>query len=138
MHSIPSFLRCMASFVYESILLFAILFVAGIFYRAVFGDPHTDWQQHFFFLYSWFLVGVYFVYCWVKSGQTLAMKTWRIQLLRRTGSAMDWATAIKRYILASFSLMFFGLGFIWRFFDREGLFLHDRLTGCQLILTPKD
>lgn len=137
MNSSPSFLRCLASFIYESILLFAILFVAGIFYRALLGDPHTDLQRHFFFIYCWLLVGAYFVYCWVKSGQTLAMKTWRIQLVGRQKNRLDWSQAIKRYVLASFSLMFFGLGFVWRVFDREKLFLHDRLSGCCLALTPK-
>jgi uncharacterized RDD family membrane protein YckC len=137
MRSSPSITRCLASFLYEGILLFAILFVAGIVYRALFGDPQTDTQRHLFFIYSWLIVGVYFVYCWVKSGQTLAMKTWRIQLVNRYGSKVDWVQAINRYILASFSLMFFGLGFVWRLFDREALFLHDRLTGCQLVVTQK-
>ena len=137
MNPSPSFLRCLAAFIYESILLFAILFVAGIFYRALFGDPHNDLQRHFFFIYCWLLVGAYFVYCWVKSGQTLAMKTWRIQLEGRQENRLDWRQAMKRYLFASFSLMFFGLGFAWRVFDREKLFLHDRLSGCRLLLTPK-
>lgn len=137
MNSSPSFLRCLASFFYEAILLFAILFVAGIFYRAVLGDPHTDLQRHFFFMYCWLLVGAYFVYCWVRSGQTLAMKTWRIQLVDRQVNRLDWRQAIKRYLFASFSLMFFGLGFVWCVFDREKLFLHDRLSGSRLVLTPK-
>ena len=137
MNASPSFLRCLASFVYESILLFAILFVAGIFYRALLGDPQTDLQRHFFFMYCWLLVGAYFVYCGSKSGQTLAMKTWRIQLEGRQENRLDWRQAMKRYLFASFSLMFFGLGFAWRVFDREKLFLHDRLSGCRLVLTPK-
>lgn len=137
MNPSPSFLRCLAAFIYESILLFAILFVAGIFYRALFGDPHADLQRHFFFIYCWLLVGAYFVYCWVKSGQTLAMKTWRIQLEARQENRLNWRQAMKRYLFASFSLMFFGLGFAWRVFDREKLFLHDRLSGCRLVLTPK-
>ena len=33
-----------ACMLYESILLFAILFVAGIIHRALFGDPRTDMQ----------------------------------------------------------------------------------------------
>jgi uncharacterized RDD family membrane protein YckC len=88
-------------------------------------------------MYCWLLVGAYFVYCWVKSGQTLAMKTWRIQLLDRQENRLGWWQAIKRYLFASFSLMFFGVGFVWRVFDREELFLHDRLSGTRLVITPK-
>lgn len=133
----PGFLRRVASFVYEVILLFAILLVAGLVYRTLFGDPQTLIQRNLFFAYSWILVGIYFVYCWVKTGQTLAMKTWRIKLIQGQGDRLTWKPAIIRYILASFSLFFMGLGFLWGFFDRENLFLHDRLTGCRLILTTK-
>jgi hypothetical protein len=34
-------------------------------------------------------------------------------------------------------LMFFGLGFFWAILDREGLYLHDRLTGGRLVALPK-
>ena len=122
---------------YESILVFAILFVAGVVYRALMGDPHSDFEQHLFFMYSWLIIGVYFVYCWVKSGQTLAMQTWRIQLLRLDGNPLSLGQAVRRYVIASFSLMFFGLGFLWAIFDREGLYLHDRFTGSRLVELPK-
>ena len=122
---------------YESILVFAILFVAGIIYRAVLGDPHTDFEQHLFFIYSWVIAGFYFVFCWVKSGQTLAMQTWRIQLLGFNGKPLSLEQAVKRYVIASFSLMFFGLGFLWAIFDREGLYLHDRFIGGHLVALSK-
>lgn len=122
---------------YESILVFAILFLVGIVYRSLFGDPHTDVEQHLLFIVSWLIIGVYFVYCWVKSGQTLAMQTWRIQLLGFDGKTLLLQQAVTRYFIATFSLMFFGLGFLWAIFDREGLYLQDRLTGGRLVALPK-
>jgi len=136
MNSISLFKR-IACMLYESILVFAILFVAGILYRAVLGDPHTDFEQHLFFIYSWLIAGLYFVFCWVKSGQTLAMQTWRIQLLGFDGKPLPLEQAVRRYVIASFSLMFFGLGFLWAIFDREGLYLHDRFTGGRLVALSK-
>lgn len=136
MNSISLFKR-IACMLYESILVFAILFVAGVVYRALIGDPHSDFEQHLFFMYSWLIIGVYFVYCWVKSGQTLAMQTWRIQLLRLDGNPLSLGQAVRRYVIASFSLIFFGLGFLWAIFDREGLYLHDRFTGSRLFELPK-
>ena len=136
MNSISLFKR-IACMLYESILVFAILFVAGVVYRALMGDPHSDFEQHLFFMYSWLIIGVYFVYCWVKSGQTLAMQTWHIQLLGLDGKPLSLEQAVRRYMIASFSLMFFGLGFIWAIFDREGLYLHDRFTGSRLVELPK-
>jgi uncharacterized RDD family membrane protein YckC len=136
MDSISLFKRipCM---LYESILVFAILFVAGVVYRALIGDPHSDFEQHLCFMYSWLITGIYFVYCWVRSGQTLAMQTWRIQLLGLDGKSLSLEQAVRRYMIASFSLMFFGLGFIWAIFDREGLYLHDRFTGSRLVALSK-
>jgi uncharacterized RDD family membrane protein YckC len=96
MNSISLFKR-IACMLYESILVFAILFVAGVVYRALMGDPHSDFEQHLFFMYSWLIIGVYFVYCWVKSGQTLAMQTWRIQLLRLDGNPLSLGQAVRRY-----------------------------------------
>lgn len=132
-----SLLKRAACMLYESILVFTLLFVAGIIYRALFGDPQSGFQQHLFFLYSWSIAGIYFVFCWVKVGQTLAMQTWRVKLVGRDGQPLSFEQSSKRYLLATFSLMFFGLGFIWTFFDREGLSLHDRLAGGRLVMLPK-
>ncbi len=136
MNSISLFKR-IACMLYETILVFAILFVAGVFYRALMGDPHSDFEQHLFFTYSWLITGVYFIYCWVKSGQTLAMQTWRIKLLGLDGKSLSLGQAVRRYVIACFSLMFFGLGFLWAIFDREGLYLHDRFSGGRLIALAK-
>lgn len=133
MYSISLFKR-IACVLYESILVFAILFVAGIIYRAIFGDPISDLQRHAFFIYSWLVAGAYFVFCWLKSGQTLAMQTWRIQLISQDGSRLTALQAMQRYILAS---LFFGISFLWAIFDRDGLYLHDRFSGGRLINLPK-
>lgn len=133
MNKISVFKR-VACVLYESMLVFAILFVAGIVYRAIFGDPITDLQRHIFFIYSWLIAGAYFVFCWVKSGQTLAMQTWRIQLISQDGSTLSVLQAMQRYLLAS---LFFGISFLWAVFDRDGLYLHDRFTGGRLRALPK-
>jgi uncharacterized RDD family membrane protein YckC len=43
--------------------------------------------------------GVYFVWCWHK-GQTLAMKTWRLQLVNKNGNRLSLGQAIVRYLLS--------------------------------------
>jgi uncharacterized RDD family membrane protein YckC len=45
-------------------------------------------------------VGVYFVYCWVRAGQTLAMKSWRLRLVDRDGRLLRPGRAVLRYLLA--------------------------------------
>ena len=79
----------------------------------------------------------YFLWCWLHGGQTLAMQTWRIRLVDIEGGIIFPGQAIKRYLLASAGLIFFGAGFLWALFDRDSLFLHDRLLGTRLINASK-
>jgi uncharacterized RDD family membrane protein YckC len=65
------------------------------------------------------------------------MKVWHIKVVSRQGSAISVAQASRRYVIASLGLVLGGAGFLWAFFDREGLFMHDRLAGSRLILLTK-
>jgi uncharacterized RDD family membrane protein YckC len=87
--------------------------------------------------HMYLVLAFYFMWYWTKTGQTLAMQTWRIQLFGFDGKPLQLEQAMKRYVIASFGLMFFGLGFIWAIFDRQGLYLHDRLTGGRLVALPR-
>jgi uncharacterized RDD family membrane protein YckC len=79
------------------------------------------------------VAGVYFVAQWTRGGQTLAMKTWHLKLERRDGGALTPRDAVLRYVAALAGLAALGLGFLWALFDREGLFLHDRMAGTRIV-----
>lgn len=130
----PGWLRRLSSLVYDSILLLAVLMLAAFIFLIVFGDATAAPKRYFFQFYLWLVCGAYFVWNWTRGGQTLAMQTWRIKLMARDGSPLTRNQAIKRYVLAS---IFFGLAFIWALFDRDGLYLHDRLSGTMLGLIDK-
>ncbi len=131
----PSILKRLAACFYELLLLIAIwLITAGVFI-ALFGDATHGLKRLFLQLLLWGLTGAYFVWCWKKTGQTLAMKTWKMQLVSQSGQPLSYAQLIMRYAFASIGLAAAGAGFWWMIFDREHLFLHDRLTGCRVIST---
>jgi uncharacterized RDD family membrane protein YckC len=46
------------------------------------------------------VLGLYFVWCWSQSGQTLPMKTWRMRLVTRDGQAVSPRRALARYLAA--------------------------------------
>ncbi len=121
------------SMLYESLLLIAIFAFGTLIFIKFFGDATLSPKRYFLQFFLWSLGGVYFIWCWLKSGQTLAMKSWKIQLVDYNGNNLTLPHCIKRYVLASLGLIFFGCGYIWALFDREGLFLHDRLTGSKVI-----
>jgi len=124
-----------ASLGYEAILVIPVLFVAAYLFLALIQAGRTPLLQLVFRLWLLAVLGVYFVYCWRHGGQTLAMKTWRIRVARKDGSALSIRQASVRFLLALCSVLLCGAGFWWGFFDRERQFLHDRLTGSRLYST---
>jgi uncharacterized RDD family membrane protein YckC len=128
----PNPLTLIACMIYDSLLLLAILFAATFVFLMLFGNATAPPLRYFLQIYLWSIAAVYFIWCWLHGGQTLAMRTWHLQLTNQAGKPVSTRQAIWRYLLASLSLGFFGAGFFWALFDRQGLFLHDSLTGCRL------
>ena len=44
--------------------------------------------------------GAYFVICWTRTGQTLALKAWRLKVIDSDGRPPRSGRAIARYVLA--------------------------------------
>lgn len=161
----PSLARRMASWLYEGMLVFGVLFVAGCIYFMVGGlfgtsSPNRSIKvddpvlQAFLFL----VLGIYFVWLWAK-GQTLAMKTWGITVVDRLGQPITQSRALLRYLLswlwflpalaavAPFQLsgaeslvIVVGWIVVWALlshFHPQRQFWHDALAGTWLISKPR-
>ena len=129
----PGVARRLASGLYELLIVSAVILIATFPFIAVFGDATTGWRRHLLQAWVLFVVGAYLIGFWTRGGQTLAMKTWRIKLVREDGGAIGPGRALHRYFLALLGLAAAGLGFAWAFFDRDRQFLHDRLAGTALV-----
>ncbi len=150
----PGLRRRMACWLYEGMILFGVIFVAGYLFSALsqarHGLQHRTELQAFVFV----VMGIYFVYCWSK-GQTLPMKTWHIRVVDRSGKTVSQARALLRYCLcwlwfapvlaavAPFGLsggeitvLVTGWVVVWALLSRfhpQRQFLHDVLAGTRLI-----
>jgi uncharacterized RDD family membrane protein YckC len=121
------------SLLYEALLLVAVLLVA-MFPAVALTDPLDPWtRRHLIQLYLLVVSGVYFVWQWTRGGQTLAMRTWRLRLVTRSGARLRWPQALCRYLLALAGLAALGIGFLWAIADRDRQFLHDRLAGTRIV-----
>ena len=100
---------------------------------SLFGDATSHYKRTFLQLFLWLVTGAYFVWCWTKTGQTLATKTWKIKLVNQQNINLNKRQATIRYTLASTSILACGLGFIWALVDKDRLFLHDRLLKMHFI-----
>jgi len=119
---------------YEAVLAFAIVFVAAYFFIALASDTPTGLLRLVFYTYLLCVCGAYFVFCWVRTGQTLAQKTWNLRLTDLDGALLRPARAILRYLLALLSVGS-GIGLLWALVDPERQFLHDRLIGSRIVVT---
>ena len=128
-----SYFKLLAACVYELLLLIALWFIAALLFISIFGDASHSYKRYFLQAFLWLITGAYFVWCWRKSGQTLAAQTWRIKLVNQAGRTLSARQAIIRYILSSFSAMVFGIGFLWALLDKDRLYLHDRLLSTRFI-----
>jgi uncharacterized RDD family membrane protein YckC len=114
---------------YEALLLFAVAFFAGwVFFFASGGrDATAGWLRNALQLFIVVTCAGYFLWCWLRGGQTLAMKAWGIRLV-----AVTPAKALLRFVLA---LALLPVSVVWALFDRDRQFLHDRLAGTRLVKT---
>ena len=130
--------RRFLSLIYESLLLAALIMAAALpIVMLTSAWPHVLARV----LLQAVLIAVccfYFVWQWTRSGQTLAMKTWRLKLVTQQGGLLTPARAIVRYVLALAGTLFFGIGFLWALVDRQNLFLHDRLGGTLIATAPDE
>lgn len=129
----PGLVRRLASALYDLLLLAAVLLVATFPFLAVVGDATHGWRRTVLQVYVLLVAGAYFTGFWTHGGQTLAMKTWRIRVVRADGGPLTAARAVHRYLLALLSLFAAGLGFLWALVDRDRQFLHDRLAGTAIV-----
>ena len=129
------FRRLFAIF-YDAFLLAAILFIVSGFATAFNQGKAIETDSTFYPLYVFILFSLsylYFAWFWIHGGQSLGMKTWRIQLQSTCDNKITWKTTTIRFICAIFSWSFFGLGFLWALFDKKNRCWHDLISKTVLI-----
>lgn len=138
---LASLRRRLASLLYESLPTFGvgavIWFAPLVALGTGFGVSVPGWLE---WLSLFLIMGIYFVFVWHRLGQTLAMQTWRLQLVdAETGKAASLRQCVIRYVFAwpSLLLLASGIGVLWTaFVDRDRQFIHDRLAGTCLVFDP--
>ena len=134
--------RRLAGMLYELVLLIGVLAI-GFFLPwmlllsqlSLINPP--AWVKYVEWLHFLALLGIYFIYSWHRHGQTLAMRTWSLRVVAANGRNLSLRRAALRYALALPSVLCFGVGILWAFFDLDNLFLHDRLAGTRVVRMPK-
>jgi uncharacterized RDD family membrane protein YckC len=140
---------------YESILLFGVVMIAGYLYGSLTQQRHALVGRHGLQAFLFLIFGIYFIWFWSLGRQTVAMRTWHIGLVTSDGKPLTQARAALRYVL---SYLWFvpGLMVAWwsdlkggaivlplamnilaivlmARFSSDRQFLHDRIAGTRLV-----
>lgn len=133
--TVGSLLACL---LYETLIVVAVAIVGVIIPYTFLGAAfQVAASGRVLLAHLFLLLLLYFVWQWVRGGQTLAMKTWRIRLVTADSRPLTPGIGVLRYTLAWIGALPLGLTFLWALIDREGRYLHDRLAGTRLVRLPK-
>lgn len=128
--ALPRRLVCL---IYDGLLLTAVLWFAALPLQLLEAGVGASHSRTLFQLYLVVVAGIYFMWQWLRSGQTLAMKTWRLRLVDAGGRDLTFQQALLRYGVAVAGAALAGVGFIWAFFDSQRQFLHDRVARTRIV-----
>ena len=129
---LPPLLRLYSSLIYELFALAPLWMVAGFFFIFFFDGFFGKYQRLIFQIYLWIISGVYLTYCWTTSGQTLAMRAWKLKIISSRGHLTNKLAWI-RYVFATFSALIGAMGFIWALANKKHLYLHDQILNNYFI-----
>ncbi|WP_200176078.1 RDD family protein [Ectothiorhodospira shaposhnikovii] len=151
-------LRRLACLIYESMLLLAVLMLTALGATLLTGLTEEHPLFPLFTLFILCVTFLYFGWFWTRGGVSLAMQTWRIQLVGRRGQAVTWMHAMRRFLVALLQwvvilaglqawrtglwpvalgvLVAVAAGLIWTWRHPQKLMLHDLLSDTRLVRLP--
>ncbi|WP_286236994.1 RDD family protein [Neptuniibacter halophilus] len=137
---IASPLRRVGAFVYDMLLIIALLMVSSGLMLTL-NDGEAMDKSGYFALYQsalFILVYLYLAYFWMRNGQTLGMLAWRLRVQTTEGQRLNFTQCLLRYLVGIISLIPCAAGFLWMFIDKQKMTWHDRASGTHVVQLPKN
>lgn len=147
--------RRFAAIVYDVLAVVALIMVVGLLSQLATGGRLAD--DHGRLLTWWYqplqglVVGAYFLVSWVRGGQTLGMRPWRIRVTDALGASLTWLRALGRLAIAALPvalvliypvtslkaalwapLIGWAVLLLPALFDRRRRAIHDMIAGTEL------
>jgi len=134
-----SLLRRLGAILYDSLLLVALLFAAGVPLPLI-PEPvrSLPWVRYGTFCYMLLVGFAFFGWFWTHGGQTLGMRAWKFRVVTVQLEPLTWKPALVRFVWSLASWVVFGLGFLWSLVDRRSRTWHDLFSGTRLVRVSRD
>jgi len=142
------FLRRIGAILYDILLLAAVIMVATAiallavaliaatpFYSIPAEADHASVLNGnpWYFLWMVSVILWFYVWFWVRGGQTLGMRTWRMRIQNSDGTPI---TPKQGFIRCFFS--FLGLGNFLVIVRKDNLALQDLIAGCEVVILDRE
>lgn len=128
-------LRRFAAIFYDLLLLLGVLFVVSAIAVAI--NQGTAVTHPLYYVSLAFISFMFYGWFWTHGGQTLGLRTWKLQITGKNQEAVTWKQAAIRFIAAFASFLPAGAGFFWMLLDKDRLTLHDQLSSTCIIKLQK-
>lgn len=144
--------------------LFVFVPILNLLGKKAMVPSEVGWSMYFFYLTT--MLGVwlgFYGYFWVRNGQTIGMRAWRIKVVSLGGEVLTWGQSLRRWVLAvlpwfcasvalnvaerwqlgwltiiGYGVCVLGvLGLLRMYIQPDKLTWHDRLSGSCIILLPE-
>jgi uncharacterized RDD family membrane protein YckC len=125
-------LRRLLALAYDLCLLAGLAFAAALPVVWLAGGPPRGAAMLGLQIWLLLVCGGYVSLAWHRSGMTLGMQAWDIEVRDSGGRHPSPARAALRFLAAVLCIAPGGLGLWWSLFDREGRGLHDHLSGTRV------
>ena len=148
--------RRLTALVYDLLAVVAIVMVVGLLCQLATGGQLVAAGTHPAIAW-WYqplqglVVGAYFVISWLRGGQTLGMRPWRIRVVAADGGKLRPGQALRRVVVAALPLLLlalapplglrvaiwatlvgWGLWFAPALVDRRRRAIHDLAAGTEI------
>ncbi len=133
------FRRLFSSF-YDALILLALWMLITALWLPVTGGEALSSGHWYYPLYQTTLfiaAYAYFVLSWIRGGQTIGMRAWRLRVRSNDGTPPRLLSASTRFFIAILSWAVLGVGFLWSFFDGQKRTWHDIYSDTVLLHEPK-
>lgn len=144
-----SLIRRLAAMFYDSLLCIAIMIATTGFYMLV--QSKISGSEEYAaqvesgatlndpFLFPILLVTLFgfFGFFWTRTGQTLGMQVWHIQIQSGAKESITWTQSLIRFVTALVSLSTLCVGYLWVIFDPKKRSWQCIASNSEVIRIPK-
>lgn len=145
-HPQASFWRRMGAWLYDSLVVLSLLIIGGFigfgmahlalmfgWARLAEGQEVADLLSHSLLYTAWLAAIIlgFYSWFWVRGGQTIGMRAWRLRIQNKDGSPIRFTQALIRLATAAF-----GLGNLMALFSPRAF--QDIWAECEVIVLSKE